>query len=111
MSYNSIISTSGTLFYCIVLNVAHSQTSAVHASEEKAGTVGALLHVDLNTEGLPVKAMVDTGVKSTIVSRSTLHGDVNSLVRRGWNSGTFGGWGWILGTLSGWGWILGTLMK
>ena len=50
-----------------------SQTSAVHASEEKAGAVGALLHVDLNIEGLPVKAMVDTGAQSTIVSRSTLH--------------------------------------
>ena len=38
-----------------------SQTSAVHASEEKDGAVGTLLHVDLNIEGLPVKAMVDTG--------------------------------------------------
>ena len=60
-----------------------SQTSAVHASEEKAGAVGALLHVDFDIEGLPVKAMVDTGAQSTIVSKSTLHAVNRDLKQRG----------------------------
>ncbi len=50
-----------------------SQTSAIKVSEEKALAVGALLHMNIDIEGLPVKAMVDTGAQSTVISRSTLH--------------------------------------
>ncbi len=52
---------------------AVSQTNAVSVSEEKARTIGTLLHVEVLIEGLPVKAMIDTGAQSTIISRATLH--------------------------------------
>ena len=47
-----------------------SQTNVVRASKEKAGVIGTLLHVEVLIEGLPVKAMIDTGA---IISRATLH--------------------------------------
>ncbi len=62
-----------------------SQTSAIKASEEKALAVGALLHMNIDLEGLPVKAMVDTGAQSTIISRSTLHAVNHHLKQQGEN--------------------------
>ncbi len=62
-----------------------SQTSAIKASEEKALAVGALLHMNIDLEGLPVKAMVDTGAQSTIISRSTLYAVNHHLKQQGTN--------------------------
>ena len=50
-----------------------SQANVVRASKEKDGGIGTLLHVEVLIEGLPVKAMIDTGAQSTIISRATLH--------------------------------------
>ena len=49
------------------------------ASEGKAGAIGSLLEVEVNIEGVPVKALLDTGAQSTIISRSTLHSIVKHL--------------------------------
>ena len=55
----------------IALHVT-SQANTI-TGEGEAQTVGSLLHLDLCIEGVPIKAMVDTGAQSTIISRSTLH--------------------------------------
>ena len=49
-----------------------SDTNTVTASGEHAKAVGSLIHLDVCIEGVPVRAMVDTGAQSTIISRSTL---------------------------------------
>jgi len=51
--------------------------SGIHAAQ----AVGSSLHVDIQIEGVPVTAMVDTGAQSTIISRSTLH-DVNRRLKQ-----------------------------
>ena len=48
-------------------------TNTVLAEENAVPAVGPTLLLDVLIEGLPVKAMVDTGAQSTIISRSTLH--------------------------------------
>ena len=60
-----------------------SQTNLVNASGEQAEAVGTLLHVDVCIEGVPVRAMVDTGAQSTIISRTTLHAVNRHLKQQG----------------------------
>ena len=45
----------------------------------KAGVIGSLLKVGVEIKGVPVKALLDTGAQSTIISRSTLHAVVRHL--------------------------------
>ncbi len=45
------------------------------ASEEKADVVGPVVTMDVNIEGIPISAMIDTGA---IISRYTLHAVVKS---------------------------------
>ena len=40
---------------------------------QSANAVGPVLFLEVQIEGCPVKAVVDTGVQSTILSRETLH--------------------------------------
>ena len=57
-----------------------SSNNTVNAtSTGKAGAIGPLLEVEVKIEGVPVKALLDTGVQSTIISRSTLHSVVKYL--------------------------------
>ena len=65
----------------IALHVT-SQANTI-TGEGEAQTVGSLLHLDLCIEGVPIKAMVDTGAQSTIISRSTLHSVVHHLQQQG----------------------------
>ena len=49
-----------------------SSNNTINAtSEGTAGAVGPLLEVEIKIEGVPVKALLDTGAQSTIISRST----------------------------------------
>ena len=50
-----------------------SATNTVCTESTGVPAVGPTLLLDVSIEGLPVKAMVDTGAQSTIISRSTLH--------------------------------------
>ena len=50
-----------------------STTSAVSAVEDTKGAVGPTLYLDILIEGVPVRAMFDTGTQSLIVSRDILH--------------------------------------
>ena len=57
-----------------------SSNNTVNAtSTGKAGAIGPLLEVEVKIEGVPVKALLDTGAQSTIISRSTLHSVVKYL--------------------------------
>ena len=49
------------------------KTRVVTTSDSQAGVVGPTLLLDLQIEGVPVEALVDTGSQSTIISRTTLH--------------------------------------
>ena len=49
------------------------------ASEEKAKVVGPVVMMDADIEGVPIRAMIDTGAQSTIISRATLHAVVQHL--------------------------------
>ena len=49
-----------------------SMTHTVRSSNGDAGAVGPTLFVDVMVEGLPTKAMIDTGSQSTIISRALL---------------------------------------
>ena len=42
--------------------------------------VGPVLHLDIEIEGVPVKAVVDSGAQSTVISRDLLH-QVNRRIR------------------------------
>ena len=48
-------------------------------SDGKAGVIGSVLEVEMEIEGVSVKALLDTGAQSTIISRSTLHAIVKHL--------------------------------
>ena len=61
----------------------NSQTNTVRASGVHAEAVASLLELDVCIEGLPIKAMVDTGAQSTIISRSTLHAVSRHLRQQG----------------------------
>jgi len=50
-----------------------SNNTVSSASEGKAGVIGSLLEGEVEIEGVPVKALLDTGAQSTIISRPTLH--------------------------------------
>jgi len=54
-----------------------STSSGVDRMDDETGSfsdaVGPVLYVEIKIEGHPVKALVDTGAQSTIVSRSLLH--------------------------------------
>ena len=63
--------------------LSHSQTSAITASEKRAGAVGSLVYVEVLIEGVPVSVMLDTGAQSTIISLSTLHAVNKSLLQQG----------------------------
>ena len=62
---------------------ASSQANVIKASSQQAGAVGTLIYVDICIEGTPVRAMVDTGAQSTIISRSTLHAVSQNLKQQG----------------------------
>ena len=49
-----------------------SVTSTVCAGEGTVPAVGPVLSLEVTIEGLPVRAMVDTGAQSTLISRATL---------------------------------------
>ena len=50
-----------------------SITSTVTTSQYSAEAVGPTVYADIHVDGILVKAMIDTGAQSTIVSRSLLH--------------------------------------
>ena len=51
-----------------------SATNTISAEDDDLPAVGpTLLLLDVSIEGLPVKATVDTGAQSTVISHSTLH--------------------------------------
>ena len=50
-----------------------SVTNTVRAEDNSVPAVGPTLLLDVSIEGLPVKATIDTGAQSTIISCSTLH--------------------------------------
>lgn len=50
-----------------------SSTNSVTASEKSYHTVGPMVYIDLLMDGESVRAMVDTGAQSTIISRLMLH--------------------------------------
>jgi hypothetical protein len=62
---------------------AVSQTNIISASAEQAEAVRVLLYMDILIEGAPVRAMVDTGAQSTIISRETLHAVSRHLKQQG----------------------------
>ena len=47
--------------------------NTIRAEDNGVPAVGPTLLLDVSIEGLPVKATIDTGAQSTIISRSTLH--------------------------------------
>lgn len=56
-----------------LLSDGTSTASSVTASEKDSRAVGPTVYIDLLFNGEPVRAMVDTGAQSTIISRSMLH--------------------------------------
>ena len=56
-----------------LLSDSTSTASSVTASEKDSRAVGPTVYIDLLINGEPVRAMVDTGAQSTIISRSMLH--------------------------------------
>ena len=50
-----------------------SATNTIRAEDDELPAVGPTLLLDVSIEGLPVKATIDTGAQSTIISCSTLH--------------------------------------
>ena len=60
-----------------------STTSAVSAVEDTKGAVGPTLYLDILIEGVPVRAMFDTGAQSSIISRNVLHTIGRHLERQG----------------------------
>ena len=60
-----------------------STTSAVSAVEDTKRAVGPTLYLDILIEGVPVRAMFDTGAQSSIVSRDVLHTIGRHLERQG----------------------------
>ena len=50
-----------------------SATNTVFAEDDDLPAVGPILLLDVSIEGVLIKATVDTGAQSTIISRSTLH--------------------------------------
>jgi len=54
-------------------SIATIATNLVESScQQTSGAVGPTLFVEVKIEGVPVRAMVDTGAQSTIISRTTL---------------------------------------
>ena len=53
-------------------NIEDASTVRAVTTNEKADAVGPTLYVNVTIEGVPVKAMVDCGSQSTIISRSLL---------------------------------------
>ena len=53
------------------------------AVEDTKGAVGPTLYLDIQIEGVPVRAMFDTGAQSSIVSRDVLHAIGQSMKRQG----------------------------
>ena len=58
-------------------------TIRAHSPTTESNAVGPVLLLNLQIEGLPVEAMVDTGSQSTIISRNTLHKVKDQLLRQG----------------------------
>ena len=50
-----------------------SQCDVISTKEQTGKAVGPTLVIPLHIEGVPVKAMVDTGSQSTVISRTVLH--------------------------------------
>ena len=50
-----------------------SQCDTISTKEQTSNAVGPTLMLQLQIEGVPVEAMVDTGSQSTVVSRAVLH--------------------------------------
>jgi hypothetical protein len=50
---------------------------------QSAETVGPVLYLNLKMEGHPVKAVVDSGAQSTIISRNILHQVADNMQKNG----------------------------
>ena len=53
------------------------------SSDTCARAVGSTLEMEVSIEGVPVRALVDTGAQSTIISRTTLHAIAQHLKQEG----------------------------
>ena len=51
----------------------HSSTNSIESDNSSNKAVGPALFVDVSVDGVTVRAMVDTGAQSTIISRTVLH--------------------------------------
>ena len=54
-------------------NSKNSTASCITASEKDSHAVGPTVYIDLQINGEPVQAMIDTRAQSTIISHSMLH--------------------------------------
>ena len=66
-----------------LMNNDSAETLIVTASDSQAGAVGPTLLLDVQIEGVPIEALVDTGSQSTIISRTTLHAIARHLKQNG----------------------------
>ena len=60
-----------------------SKANTVLSSDTCAHAVGSTLEMEVSIEGVPVKALIDTGAQSTIISRKTLHAIAQHLKHKG----------------------------
>ena len=67
----------------LITNGESSRTNTIIASETCTCAVGSTLEVDIATEGVSVRALIDTGAQSTIISRATLHKVAQRLKQQG----------------------------
>ena len=51
----------------------HSSTNSIESDNSSNKAVGPALFVDVSVDGVTVRAMVDTGAQSAIISRTVLH--------------------------------------
>ena len=51
----------------------HSSTNSIESDNSGNKAVGPALFVNVSVDGVTVRAMVDTGAQSTIISRTVLH--------------------------------------
>ena len=56
-----------------IVELTSSETNTVMASVDGANAVGVTLEVKVSIEGVPVKALVDTGAQSIIIFHEVLH--------------------------------------
>ena len=56
-----------------VASSSNQVTNSDTSTDELKDAIGPVLYLDITVEGHPVKALVDTGAQSTILSQNTLH--------------------------------------